>query len=245
MEVDGGTLFVDEFAALSESLQVIFLSVLEGRAVEKVGGESFTPDVRCIFATNADLATAIETGGLRRDLLGRVPSRILIPPLSDRRGDVFLLAKRFAGPRTLLGEVCRRAAPASLANNVRELAQRSPRRSRKKGDDGANEIDVRHVDLPDSVLRAGAHALGTRTAAMSYGPRRTRLRMRRDSSSGPDDNAGPARSRCGRGPGLEDVPSLGPLGLPLGRSSRLSSRVSGAFLSRRLGLSCTPKVSGR
>jgi transcriptional regulator with PAS, ATPase and Fis domain len=68
MNANGGTLFIDESAALSHDLQVIFLSVLEKRSIEKIGGESFTPDVRCIFATNADIEREVERGTLRRDL---------------------------------------------------------------------------------------------------------------------------------------------------------------------------------
>ena len=37
----GGTLFVDEFATMSAELQVIFLSILEQRDVERVGGDLF------------------------------------------------------------------------------------------------------------------------------------------------------------------------------------------------------------
>ncbi len=63
MNAEGGTLFIDEFAALSPDLQVIFLSVLDKRAIEKIGGESFMPDVRCIFATNADPETKVRAAG--------------------------------------------------------------------------------------------------------------------------------------------------------------------------------------
>jgi len=80
MKADGGTLFVDEFASLSHDLQIIFLSILEKRSVEKIGGESFTPDVRCVFATNADVEEAVANGSLRRDLLDRIAIRFQIPP---------------------------------------------------------------------------------------------------------------------------------------------------------------------
>ncbi len=50
MAVDKGTLFVDEVALMAKGLQGIFLSVLEGRSVEQVGGASITPDVRCLSA---------------------------------------------------------------------------------------------------------------------------------------------------------------------------------------------------
>lgn len=93
MKADGGTLFVDEFASFSHDLQVNFLSVLEKKSVQKVGGETFSPDVRCIFATNADVEKLIGDGVLRRDLLDRIPITCRIPPLRDRRGDILLLAR--------------------------------------------------------------------------------------------------------------------------------------------------------
>src|SRR5262249_18834718 len=96
MDANGGTLFIDEFDALSLDLQVCFLSVLEKRSIQKVGGESFTPDVRCIFATNADVEREVARRTLRRDLLDRISFRIAIPPLRERRGDILLLAKHFA-----------------------------------------------------------------------------------------------------------------------------------------------------
>ncbi|WP_296454767.1 sigma 54-interacting transcriptional regulator [Rubinisphaera sp.] len=96
MSTDGGTLFVDEFATLSHDLQVIFLSVLEHRTIEKIGGDPFTPDVRCIFATNVDIDIAVAEGTLRRDLVDRIGIKIRIPSLRERRGDVLMLAKHFA-----------------------------------------------------------------------------------------------------------------------------------------------------
>jgi hypothetical protein len=97
INANGGTLFVDEFASFSPDLQVIFLSVLEGRSVEKVGGESFTPDVRCIFATNAIVEELVRTGRLRADLNDRLDHRITLPALRDRREDVIPLAMHFVG----------------------------------------------------------------------------------------------------------------------------------------------------
>jgi len=85
MNATGGTLFVDEFAALSQDLQVNFLSVLEGHAINKIGGEQITADVRCIFATNADIDEAVMSGSLRRDLVDRIGVTFHIPPLRERR----------------------------------------------------------------------------------------------------------------------------------------------------------------
>ncbi|MHB1843260.1 MAG: sigma 54-interacting transcriptional regulator [Deltaproteobacteria bacterium] len=159
MEVNGGTLFVDEFAVFSQGLQVIFLSVLERRAVEKVGGDSFTPDVRCVLATNEDLDAAVERGQLRRDLLARIPVQIRIPPLRERRGDVLLLAKHFAGDDGPMTERCLIALLRhDWPDNVRELASVVAKAVARKKINGAGAVDVEHVDLSDAVV-AEARAL--------------------------------------------------------------------------------------
>ncbi len=153
MEVNGGTLFVDEFAVFSQGLQVIFLSVLERRAVEKVGGDSFVPDVRCVLATNEDLDAAVERGQLRRDLLARIPIRIRVPPLRERRGDVLLLAKHFAGDDGPMTERCLIALLRhDWPDNVRELSSVIAKAVARKKSDGAEAIDVEHVDLSDAIV---------------------------------------------------------------------------------------------
>lgn len=121
MHAEGGTLFIDEFAALSLDLQVIFLSVLEKRSIEKIGGESFSPDVRCIFATNADVEVEVARGALRRDLLDRIPVKITIPPLRERLGDLLLLAKHFAADHAITERCLIALLRHQWPGNVREL----------------------------------------------------------------------------------------------------------------------------
>jgi DNA-binding NtrC family response regulator len=153
MEVNGGTLFVDEFAAFSQDLQVVFLSVLERRAVEKVGGESFTADVRCVLATNADIDAAVERGQLRRDLLARIPVRIRIPPLRERRGDVLLLARHFAGKDESMTHRCLIALVRhDWPDNVRELSSVVAKAIARKKSDGAEAVDIEHIDLSESLI---------------------------------------------------------------------------------------------
>ncbi|KAA0250329.1 MAG: sigma-54-dependent Fis family transcriptional regulator [Acidobacteria bacterium] len=120
-----GTLFVDEFDAMSDALQVIFLSVLENRDVERVGGESLTFDVRCLFATNIDIGRAVEEGRLRRDLVDRIAERIVVPPLRERRGDVLGLAIHFARENGVtFDDRCRLSLLGyHWPGNIRELQQ--------------------------------------------------------------------------------------------------------------------------
>lgn len=94
---DGGTLFFDEVAMMPEQLQAAMLRVLEDKKVRAVGAEREIPfDVRFLFATNADLETAVAEGRLRSDLYHRINVMTLhMPPLSDRSEDIVELASFF------------------------------------------------------------------------------------------------------------------------------------------------------
>lgn len=97
-EADGGTLFLDEVAELPLSTQVRLLRVLQTGEFLKVGSSKVQKtDVRVIAATNINLMRAIETGRFREDLyyrLNTVP--IKVPPLRERKGDIYLLFRKFA-----------------------------------------------------------------------------------------------------------------------------------------------------
>lgn len=152
MRAHGGTLFVDEFAALSLDLQVIFLSVLEQRPVERIGGDPFTPDVRCIFATNADIDAAVSHGSLRRDLVDRIGCTIHIPPLRDRRGDILLLARHFAGSTGIEQRCLVALLRHDWPGNIRELRLTLDRAVARAQGEGAAKLSVEHCDLPPPVV---------------------------------------------------------------------------------------------
>ena len=92
-----GTLFLDEVGEISPAVQVKLLRVLQEREFERVGGsETHSVDVRLISASQKDLKEEIRKGSFREDLYYRlnvVP--IALPPLRERRDDIFLLADHF------------------------------------------------------------------------------------------------------------------------------------------------------
>jgi DNA-binding NtrC family response regulator len=94
---DGGTLFLDEVSEIDPSIQVKLLRVLEERTFERVGGEeTIETDIRVIAATNRDLRAYVKEGKFREDLFFRLNVvDILLPSLSERTGDIPLLADRF------------------------------------------------------------------------------------------------------------------------------------------------------
>jgi len=94
---EGGTVFLDEIAEISHSVQVKLLRTLQERKVRPVGDtKEIEIDVRVIAATNRDVEDAIKSGALRKDLFYRlnvIP--IGIPPLRERKEDVPLLVNHF------------------------------------------------------------------------------------------------------------------------------------------------------
>ena len=98
-EADGGTIFLDEVGELPLSTQVRLLRVLQTGEFMRVGSAKVQKtDVRVVAATNNDLMKAIADGRFREDLyyrLNTVP--IAVPPLRERKGDIYLLFRKFAG----------------------------------------------------------------------------------------------------------------------------------------------------
>lgn len=92
-----GTLFLDEIGDMPIALQVKLLRVLQDKQVRPVGSTQATPvDVRIISATHRDLNEEMEAGNFREDLFYRLNVVSLeLPPLSERRDDIPVLAMHF------------------------------------------------------------------------------------------------------------------------------------------------------
>ena len=100
---DGGTLFLDEIGNIPMEVQEKILRVVEYNVFERVGSsESVEVDVRIIAATNADLNDLARKNRFKQDLLDRLSFEVLfLPPLRERKEDIFLLASHFAGRMAL------------------------------------------------------------------------------------------------------------------------------------------------
>jgi two-component system response regulator PilR (NtrC family) len=129
---EGGTLFLDEIADLPLAMQVKLLRVIQEKSLRPIGAtEEITVDVRILSATHKDLAALVEKGQFREDLYYRINViELLVPPLRDRNGDVFILSEaivaRIADNMQLPIPKFDNAARTKLAGyrfpgNVREL----------------------------------------------------------------------------------------------------------------------------
>ena len=94
----GGTLLMDEIGDLGAASQVKLLQVLDTSEYYPLGSDlSRRCEARFVFATNHDLAAAMEEGGFRRDLYYRLSTHSLrMPPLRERKEDLPLLVGIFS-----------------------------------------------------------------------------------------------------------------------------------------------------
>jgi DNA-binding NtrC family response regulator len=172
---DGGTIFLDEIAETSPSVQVKLLRVLQRGEIRPVGAnQPRIVDVRIIAATNRDLLELVQEGKFREDLYYRLEVvTLLLPPLRDRLTDLRILAEHFLkvgnrrherGERPVLG-FSKGAMNCMMAyswpGNVREL---------ENVIEGALALDVgeivRETDLPERI-RKGSPGIGLRPVQRS------------------------------------------------------------------------------
>lgn len=96
-QAHGGVIYFDEVAEMPSGTQSKILRVLTEQQFTRVGGaDKVRVDLRVISSTTRDLAAEIAAGRFRQELFDRlnvVP--IAVPPLSERREDIPLLARHF------------------------------------------------------------------------------------------------------------------------------------------------------
>ena len=129
---DGGVLFLDEVAELPDPIQAMLLRVLEDYKMRPISSaRDVALDLRFMFATNMDLEQAVANGKFRRDLFHRMNIvGVKMPPLRERREDIFELASMFMNqfsvdvgrqPLRLDDETLLHLTRHNWPGNVREL----------------------------------------------------------------------------------------------------------------------------
>jgi len=94
---NGGTIFLDEIAEISSSLQAKLLQVLQDREFSRLGGKKdVRVDVRVLVATNKNIEEAVKDGRFREDLYYRLNVvNITIPPLRERKEEIPIFMEYF------------------------------------------------------------------------------------------------------------------------------------------------------
>ena len=126
-----GTLFLDEIGDLPLSVQAKLLKYLDNQEILHLGGiKPIKVDCIIITATNRDLKKLVNQGDFREDLFYRLNSVSLrIPPMRERREDIFKLAYHFLNMYNQAYGFKKRFSPQAielllsyrLPGNVREL----------------------------------------------------------------------------------------------------------------------------
>ena len=108
-DADGGTLFLDEIAELPAETQSLLLRVLQSGEFRKVGSNKVEhTNVRVVAATNVQLYEAVKRGKFREDLYFRLSAaQIRIPPLRERKGDIYLLFRKFTSDFSEVYGMCK------------------------------------------------------------------------------------------------------------------------------------------
>jgi len=96
-QAQGGTLYLDEVAALPLELQLHLLRELQFRDYEASAGHPTPPgEARFLMSTSENLTALIEQGRFRQELYHRISViSLMLPPLRHRGTDVELLAESF------------------------------------------------------------------------------------------------------------------------------------------------------
>jgi DNA-binding NtrC family response regulator len=161
-----GTLFIDEVALMSLSLQAKLLRALQEREIERVGeSRPIKFDARVIAATNMELKKMVKEGTFREDLYYRlnvIP--ITLPPLRERREDIPLIARHFVQKscksnnlqmKTLTQEAVRAIMSYSWPGNIRQLENAIEHAVAMSG----QEREILAATLPVDVLESSGSLL--------------------------------------------------------------------------------------
>jgi DNA-binding NtrC family response regulator len=158
-QANGGTIFMDEIADMSPSLQAKLLRVTQEGRFNRVGSNvELQTNARILAATNRNLEEEVKAGRFREDLFYRLNVvELSIPPLRERLEDILPLAEAFIaeftrGKARFSSAVTDCLMRYSWPGNVRELRNAMER---------AALLSLGELILPEHLptrLRAAAEA---------------------------------------------------------------------------------------
>jgi Nif-specific regulatory protein len=168
---NGGTLLLDEIGDMPILAQAKLLQFLQTKEYSPLGeSRPRKADVRIVAATNVDLDEAVRERRFREDLLFRLNVvSIRVPALSERRGDLPMLAIYFCDkaikahdlPRVELSpDALRSIAAAEWRGNVRQLENAVVSAAIRASGQGLAQIQSSHLfkEGTDGANGAGSEA---------------------------------------------------------------------------------------
>ena len=169
VEADGGTLLLDNVAALPFETQAKLAATLETGMIRPLGGRFDSQvDVRIIATSDPSLMGDVESGGFREDLYYRLALvHVALPPLRARQGDIPALTRhllaRIAEQPGMRGLGITEAAMSMLSayhwpGNVRQLHDVLFRASALCDGDALTSEDFPHIASQGSVQAQSARA---------------------------------------------------------------------------------------
>lgn len=97
VEANGGTVYLDEVAALGSAAQSLLMRYLQDGEILRASGPTGRSDARIVASTSHDLEQCIDDGRFRMDLHFKLKAvSIRMPALRDRRGDLPKLIQFYA-----------------------------------------------------------------------------------------------------------------------------------------------------
>jgi len=158
-EADNGTFFLDEIADMPMSIQAKVLRILEEKEIVRLGEtKSCQVDVRIISATNKDLKVEMEAGRFRQDLYYRLTALCFrIPPLRERREDIPILIRHFAGDKIkFTPDTMKMMVAFDWPGNVRELENEVKKLVLLSGESGVVDSSL----LSSKIVKASGNGDG-------------------------------------------------------------------------------------
>jgi PAS domain S-box-containing protein len=161
-----GTILLDEIGEMPMKLQSKLLRCIQEKEITRVGGtHPIKIDVRVIAATNQNILNQIKEGTFREDLYYRLNViHIKLPPLRDRREDIYLLVhhfleknnKKYKKEKVFEPEAVDLLADYNWPGNIRELENAIERLviiGENQFISRENIVHTLGVETPSSVLK--------------------------------------------------------------------------------------------
>ena len=126
-KAEGGILFLNQIDLLSLNLQSKLLRIIERKKYYPLGSaEETSINARFIFSCDDDIQQKVRDGRFREDLYYRISAyQVWVPPLRERKNDIFPLLSFFAKQKKLELELDKKAIAMltdySWRGNIREV----------------------------------------------------------------------------------------------------------------------------